>query len=73
LSRPAIWFGLEYSDSRGRELERQRHAIQPLTDLDDGVHVAIRQGELGYAGASTLQEQMHRAVARRLVGAVLGV
>ncbi len=48
------------ADQRGRQLDRQRDAVEPRADLGHAVERLARRGEAGQRGPAPLQEQLHR-------------
>ena len=58
--------------ARRRQLERERHAVEPDAELGDGAPVALVEGEVGLGRGGPGHEQLHRGdrgeVGQRLVG-----
>src|SRR5262245_47171812 len=52
--------GGQQLDSRSRELECERQAVQSATDAQDCAGVALRQVEVGTRGAGAVEEERHR-------------
>ena len=70
-SSDAISDGLMRHGAGGRELDRERHAVEAPADLGDGREVGGRDGELGLGRSGPLDEQLHGV--GRLDGVRVGV
>ena len=53
---------------RRGQLQRQRHAIELVADLDHGGHVGVGQREVGAHGGGAIDEQTHGLVFGRSRG-----
>ena len=66
VESPRQFTGVHRADPRGRELDRQRHAVEAPAHLHDSVRVGRVQLEARLHGASPIHEQAHRlALAQR--------
>ncbi len=66
-----IQHGREAGDAEGiepprRQLDRQRHAIEPAADLGDDRRIRIAELEATEAGRGPLDEQLDRRIGQRL-------
>ena len=61
----------QHLDPRGDQLDREREAVEPLADLDDGAGVRPVENEIRAHGARALAEEPNRVVLARALDRVV--